>query len=175
MVFQQLIFIPILIKYFSWNDRESIQFSEHVIHLLIISSIWNLDPFQKDFSIHWFINTTRKKLIDQIFSVIFVHIVVKIKWILTNAVSKSSAKLQLTAKFGILIVALNSYLIAVVKMLYKSTNSSQGPSINDIFKMTISAWRNIKNIFSTPLFTFLKTKMLKFHSYTFLTGQGTGG
>ena len=58
------------------------------------------------------------------FSVIYEHIVVKIKGILTNAVSKSSAKLQLTAKVGILIVALNSYLIAVVKMLYKSTNLS---------------------------------------------------
>ena len=100
-------------------ENLGIQFNEHVNHLLIISSIWNLDPFQKDFSIHWFINTTRKKLIDQIFSVIYEHIVVKIKGILTNAVSKSSAKLQLTAKVGILIVALNSYLIAVVNMLYK--------------------------------------------------------
>ena len=68
-----------------------------------------------------------EKLIDQIFSVIYEHIVVKIEGILTNAVSKSSAKLQLTAKVGILIVALNSYLIAVVKMLYKSTSSLGHP------------------------------------------------
>ena len=36
----------------------------------------------------------------------------------------------------------------------------------------VSAWRNFKNIFSTPLFTIIfRPEMLKFHPYSFLTGD----
>ena len=35
----------------------------------------------------------------------------------------------------------------------------------------VSAWRNFKNIFSTPLFTIIfRPEMLKFHPYSILTG-----
>ena len=36
----------------------------------------------------------------------------------------------------------------------------------------VSAWRNFKNIFSTPLFTIIfRPEMLKFHPYSILTGD----
>ena len=37
----------------------------------------------------------------------------------------------------------------------------------------VSAWRNFKNIFSRPLFTIIfRPKMIKFHPYSILTGEG---
>ena len=37
----------------------------------------------------------------------------------------------------------------------------------------VSAWRNFKNIFSTPLFTIIE--MLKFHPFSILTKETTVG
>jgi hypothetical protein len=37
----------------------------------------------------------------------------------------------------------------------------------------VSAWRNFKNIVSRPLFTIIfRPKMIKFHPYSILTGEG---
>ena len=54
-------------------------------------------------------------------------------------------------------------------LLHKSDQNHKFSNKNDM----VSAWRNFKNIFSRPLFTIIfRPKMIKFHPYSILTGEG---
>ena len=68
---------------------------------------------------------------------------------------------------------LNSYLLnSWNEFLFLKVTASPRPHPRNNKNDKLSAWRNFKNIFSRPLFTIIfRLEMLKFHQYSFLTGD----